>query len=115
MLEYLSAFDAAIASGGAVTTSELVYAGVPTIWTPLGFPSTDQDFNAERYASRNLGIKVELFNTGSLKAAVEALLDAKQRAEMAERMRAWAGPNGAEVAARAITRLLEAPSTANAR
>jgi UDP:flavonoid glycosyltransferase YjiC (YdhE family) len=115
MLEYLSAFDVAIASGGSLTTSELVYAGVPAIWTPLGFPSTDQEFNADRFAGRELGIQVKMFDTDSLKAAIEKLLDAKQRAEMAQRMRAWTGTNGAEVAARAITRLLEAPSTANAR
>ena len=101
MMEYFSAFDAAISATG-YNCGELVHAGVPTIWTPLGYPSTDQEFNAGRFAGKGLGIKVAMFDTEALKAAVESLTDASRRAEVAARMRAWAGSNGAELAARAI-------------
>lgn len=101
MMEYFSAFDAAISSAG-FNCAELVHASLPAIWAPLGHPSTDQEFNAERFASRGLGITVKLLDADGLKAAVKTLLDADKRADMAEAMRAWAGPNGAEAAARAI-------------
>lgn len=114
MIEYFSAFDAAISATG-FNCGEVVHAGVPAIWTPLGHPSTDQEFNADRFASRNLGIKVKLFDTDALKAAVQALLDADNRIDMSRRMREWAGPNGAEAAARAITELLAAPTATTAR
>ena len=100
-MEYFSAFDAAISSSG-FNCAELVYAGVPTVWVPLGFPSTDQEFNAERLAGRGFGVKVEALDGEALKAAVDKLLDAKYRQDMSDRMQEWAGPNGAEAAARVI-------------
>lgn len=114
MMEYYAAFDAAVSSAG-FNCAELVHAGVPTIWLPLGFPSTDQEFNADRFASKGLGIKVKMFETEALKTAVASLLDAGRRAEMAERMRAWAGPNGAETAARAILELAAEASRTGGR
>jgi len=46
-----------ISHGGALSTQEAVYFGVPTIVMPL---FADQDFNALRIQSRRRGIRLEV-------------------------------------------------------
>lgn len=98
MLEYFNAFDLAISAAG-FNCGELVHAGVPAIWVPLGPPSTDQEFNAGRFAQRGLGFQVTPFDTTGLRDAVERLAEARCRGEMSEKMRAFCPCNGAERAA----------------
>ena len=101
MVEYFAAFDAAIASAGG-HVAEFIHTGTPVILIPFDHPAVDQELHVKRFVTKGLGLKVKLFDIGALAAAIEELLDSGRRAEMAGRMRAWAGPNGAEVAARAI-------------
>lgn len=107
MMEYYSAFDAAITAAG-FSCGEFAHAGVPPVWLPLGFPSTDQEFNAERFARHDLGYKVTLFDSDGFKKAIEKLLDENHRRDMAMRLRARTTVNGAETAARAIIEHVEA-------
>lgn len=101
MMEYFNAYDVAISASG-FNCGEYVHAGLPTIWVPLGYPSTDQAFNANRFTDRNLGLQVSPFDTPALKLAIERLRDEQKRNEMTDSMRNFCPANGAEVAARAI-------------
>ena len=101
MVEYYSAFDFCISAAG-FNSAEAVHAGLPTIWVPLGFLATDQEFNADRFANADLGVKVAPLDTEALKKAIEAMRDAKYRQAMQTRMQDWAGLNGAELAAKSI-------------
>lgn len=101
MVEYYNGFDAAISSAG-FNCGEVVHAGLPVAWIPFGFPSTDQQFNAERFARQGFGRIVPMHDTPALETAVTEMLDAGHRTRTAAAMRAWAGENGAVKAARAI-------------
>lgn len=104
--EYLNGFDLAISAAG-FNCAEFVYAGIPSLWVPLGFPSTDQNFNAQRFASRGLGHLVPLGDNAALAAGWFALTAPGAQAQMADAMRAFLPENGAEAAARIILELSE--------
>jgi len=106
MSEYFSAFDIAVSAAGA-NSAELIYAGVPAIFIPLGYPSTDQEFNANRFSKIGLGHNVAPMDTKSFTDAVDDLLVEKNRENMSAKMLDWAGPNGAEIAADEIVSYLE--------
>ena len=105
MVEYYSAFDFCISAAG-FNSAEAVHAGLPAIWVPFGFPATDQEFNADRFTNADLGVKVTPLDTEALRKAIESMRDAKYRHALQTRMRDWAGPNGAELAAKSILELV---------
>lgn len=102
--EYLNGFDAAVSATG-FNCGEFVHAGLPTAWLPLGFPSTDQDFNAERFAGRGLGRKLVPFDDHGFQAAIAELLDPGYRECLAQAMRSRIAANGAEAAAKVLLHL----------
>ncbi|MBT8005211.1 MAG: hypothetical protein HN578_20055 [Rhodospirillales bacterium] len=104
MVEYYSAFDFCISAVG-FNSAEAIHAGLPAIWVPFRFPATDQEFNADRFANADLGVKVMPLDTEALRTAIESMRDAKYRRAIQTRMRDWAGPNGAELAAKSILEL----------
>lgn len=81
MVEYLLAFDFCI-SASRFNSGEAVHAGLPVIWVPFGFPATDQEFNADRFANANLGIKVSPLDTAALRRAIGSMRGAKYRQEV---------------------------------
>ena len=113
MAEYFPTFDAAIASAGG-HCAEYVQAGIPLILIPPGPGAPEGEFNAKRFTGKGFGETVEPYDSPALKAAVEALLDARHRATIAKRMRAWAGPNGADAAASTILELAAGVAGASA-
>lgn len=106
MMEYFSAFDLAVSASGA-NSAELVYAGLSSILIPFGYPSTDQDFNADRFARKDLARKVAPLDSDGFRSAFDDLLIEENRRRMSDGMTAWSGPNGAEKAAESILQFLQ--------
>ena len=115
MAECLAAFDAAISSVGHSSWPELVHAGIPTIWVPLDYPSTDQHHYARWLVEQGLGLCPTPFEASGMRDALERLLEPELAGEMARRMRATLPENGADRAAELISRKIAERSEAGAR
>lgn len=102
ILECLDAFDAAISSCGMNSSAELIYAGVPMVWLPIGRASQDQIPNTKRYLDRGIGITPQGPGTEPLRAVIARILDPAAAAAMRQVLRAARQPNGADLAAKLI-------------
>lgn len=97
-------FDAVISAAG-FNCGEFVHAGLPVLWVPLGFPSTDQDFNAQRFVDNGIGQRVAPMDTEALRGGLHALRDSGYRRQQSGLGTAFLAENGAEGAARMIFKL----------
>ncbi len=107
IIEYYKAFDFAIASSGMNNTAELALAQVPSIWIPLGHPSTDQEFNAQNFERQGFGFKASPFDTTVLKKQLTTLRDERRRQKMSATMQNFKDGDGAKKAAYALLKYLE--------
>lgn len=99
ILECLHAFDAAISSSGMNGSAELLHAGLPMVWLPIGQASKDQIPNTKRYLDRGIGIAPAGDGADALRTAIAAILDPARAAGMRAAMEAARRPNGADLAA----------------
>lgn len=99
---YLGAFDAAVSTAGMNSGTELMVAGVPTVWLPLGAPSNDQEKNVRRWTERGVGITPADGSPAALADAIRRVLDPERATAIRRAMAKMAQADGASTAASAI-------------
>ncbi|WP_374447170.1 glycosyltransferase [Stella sp.] len=100
----LSAFDAAVSTAGMNSAAEMMTAGLPMVWTPLGAPSVDQERNVARWVKAGIGCTPSDPGPEALAAAVRRVLEPATAAAMRQAMAASGAVDGATRAAEAILR-----------
>ncbi|BBK40755.1 hypothetical protein STVA_07750 [Allostella vacuolata] len=110
---YLAAFDAAVTTAGMNSGAELMAAGLPMVWTPLGPPSMDQVRNVRRWISAGIGRLPASGTPEALARALREVLDPQVAAEMRARMAPAGAIDGAGRAAAAILSLARPPAPGN--
>jgi UDP-N-acetylglucosamine--N-acetylmuramyl-(pentapeptide) pyrophosphoryl-undecaprenol N-acetylglucosamine transferase len=105
-LEFLSAFDAAIASAGYNLAHELLFAQVPTVLVPFDRQIDDQHRRAERLAAQGAALACFPFTSEKLEGCLREALDPGRAKELQRAARKVVSRNGADQAAIAILELL---------
>lgn len=105
----LAAFDAAVTTAGMNSAAEMMTAGLPMVWTPLGPPSVDQGRNVARWTRAGIGGVPDGPGPEALAAAVRRVLEPATAAAMREAMAASGAVDGATRAAEAILRRPKRP------
>ena len=100
----LAAFDAAVSSAGMNSSAEMMTAGLPMVWTPLGAPSVDQERNVARWVAAGVGCVPDDASPAALAAAVRRVLEPETAAAMRRAMATTGAIDGATRAAAAILR-----------
>ena len=98
----LNAFDAAITTAGMNSAAELMTAGLPMVWTPLGPPSVDQKRNVDRWVAGGIGQVPADESPLALAAALRQVLEPGNAARMRTAMAGSGAADGASRAAGAI-------------
>ncbi|MGE0715009.1 MAG: hypothetical protein AB7P02_06175 [Alphaproteobacteria bacterium] len=106
----LAAFDAAVVTAGMNGAAELMVAGLPMVWLPLGAPSFDQARNAARWEARGIGCQPQGEDAAALAAAIRRVLDPTVAGAMRRAM-AEVDDGGAARAARAVLAAAAAQET----
>ncbi|MCC7275903.1 MAG: hypothetical protein IT561_24755 [Alphaproteobacteria bacterium] len=91
----LAAFDAAVTTAGMNSAAELMVAGLPMVWLPLGSPSHDQGRNVARWTARGIGCRPAGPDAAALAAAIRHVLDPATAAAMRAAMAGAAGAGAA--------------------
>lgn len=100
----LAAFDAAVSTAGMNSAAEMMTAGLPMVWTPLGPPSVDQERNVARWVRAGIGCVPADQTAEALAAAVRRVLEPETAAAMRHAMERSGAVDGATRAAEAILR-----------
>jgi UDP-N-acetylglucosamine--N-acetylmuramyl-(pentapeptide) pyrophosphoryl-undecaprenol N-acetylglucosamine transferase len=104
--ELFPAFDAAIASAGYNTVSELLHFGIPSLFLPFERTLDDQFARAERVAASKAGLCLAAFDEAELRRNLEILANSTYRNEMSQNARRVIPDNGASRAAQALLDML---------
>lgn len=115
MSRYYRAFDLAVSAAGYNNFHELIHLGVPALFVPMPRELDDQATRA-RWAQRvGVGIATAGPDSPDLEDRLGELLDASRREEIAANAHEFAGANGAEPAARALSQLAAQPVKVESR
>ncbi|BBK29924.1 putative glycosyltransferase [Stella humosa] len=104
-----AAFDGAISTAGMNSAAEMMTAGLPMVWTPLGPPSVDQDRNVRRWMGAGIGRTPADETPAALAAAVRDVLRPETALAIRGAMAAGWSVDGASRAAMAILRVPRTP------
>lgn len=108
MSRYYAAFDGAVSAAGYNAFHELVRFGVPSLFVPMERETDDQEARARHAEAAGVGLAAAGPGDPGLEGQLEALLDAKRRGAMRDRLRELRPENGAGEAARWLAGLVEA-------
>ena len=104
-LDFLPAFDAAVAGAGYNSVSELLFAGVPSVFVPFERTVDDQARRAQGIAAKGAGLACPALTREALAAAVNAVLAPGAQKSFRRAAQKLVPRNGAERAARALLEL----------
>jgi UDP:flavonoid glycosyltransferase YjiC (YdhE family) len=104
-LDFLPAFDAAVAAAGYNAVHELLYAGIPSVFVPFERMVDDQEKRARAVASAGAGLACVPLTREGLMRSVSELLRPEVRQRLAAVARKQVKQNGATRAAKAILEL----------
>jgi UDP:flavonoid glycosyltransferase YjiC (YdhE family) len=104
-LDFLPAFDAAVAAAGYNAVHELLYAGIPSVFIPFERMVDDQEKRARAVAAAGAGLACTPLTREGLGRAVRELLQPEVRRRLGEIARKQVKRNGATLAAKAILEL----------
>jgi UDP-N-acetylglucosamine:LPS N-acetylglucosamine transferase len=105
MARYLRAFDLTVAAAGYNAFHELLHLGVPTLFVPMPRELDDQEARARYAETAGVALACESPGSERLEAVIGQMLDPDRRARMSARAAAIGLGNGAEEAARLLSRL----------
>jgi hypothetical protein len=109
--EMMNGFDLAVCAAGYNTFSELMHAGVPTIFVPQVKLADDQAARAARAVAAGAGVVLENGLVGvAIERAVNALREPAVRLRAAEAARSLVPRNHARNAAAELLRLVASPN-----
>jgi UDP-N-acetylglucosamine--N-acetylmuramyl-(pentapeptide) pyrophosphoryl-undecaprenol N-acetylglucosamine transferase len=105
-IDFLPAFDVAVAAAGYNAVNELLFTGVPSVFVPFDRRVDDQARRASRVSAMGAGVACVPLTRDGLGRAVREVLDPKRQRDLRDAAHKAVPKNGAERAARAILELM---------